>query len=118
MLPRQFRLTRSSLFPKTLESGVRLCSTPYFLVLGLPRAYESPTPTRFGFIVSRKISNRAVRRNKIRRRLRELVRTFVIPRYYDRTAPYIAVVFIARKGILDAPYSELQKAVGTCFNNI
>jgi ribonuclease P protein component len=117
MLAKRFRLNRCSLFPKTLDAGKKLCNTPYFLTLGLPRSYESGTPTRFGFIVSKKVHNRATRRNKVRRRLREIVRDVMLKQHPQKIRPYIAVVFIARKGILEASYHELQTALQKCMES-
>jgi len=115
MLPQAFRLKRSGLFQKTLASGKVLCQNPRFLVLGLKRVYESPTPTRFGFIVSRKISNRANVRNKVKRRLRELVRALIKTPWMEPLAPYIAVVVIARQGICDTSYGELHALLLQCL---
>lgn len=115
MLTRRFRLKQRSLFAKTMSSGMVLCSTPFFLVLGLKRLYESDTPSRFGFIVSKKVSNRAVVRNKIRRRLQELVRTEILTRYYDKIGPFVSVVIIARQGSLSATYGQLQQSFTHCL---
>lgn len=114
MLPRQHRLKRSPLFPKTMGSGVRLCESPFFLLLALPRQYESDTPTRFGFIVSKKVSNRSNQRNLVRRRLRELIRTEVLPQHPQWLDTYIAVVCIARPAILTAQYAQLKTHMLRC----
>lgn len=118
MLPRRFRLKRSPLFTKTLASGKVLCSSPYFLVLGLPRLYQSEAPTCYGFIVSKKVSNKATVRNRMRRRLREALRQKTgISQPIAKFHPYIAVVFIARKGILEASYATLQQALHQCLES-
>lgn len=52
------------------EEGKALHSR--FFILSV-RAVDSDEPTRFGFITSRRVGN-AVTRNRIRRRLREIVR--------------------------------------------
>jgi ribonuclease P protein component len=112
MLSRQYRLTRGSLFSKTMASGKTLCRTPYFVLLALPRRYASATPTRFGFIVSRKVSNKATRRNKVRRRLREIVRCELLAgNLAERLAPYIAMVFVARGSALQASHATLREAL-------
>ncbi len=115
MLPKQFRLKRCSLFSKTMASGKTLCNTPYFLVLALPRIFTSSVPTRFGFIVSKKVSNKAVKRNKVKRRLREMVRNNIIPREWPQLNSYITIIFIARRGILEASYNQIQTALMKCL---
>jgi len=59
--------------------------------------------TRFGFSVSKRIGN-AVVRNRVKRRLRELVRQMHIPDGWD-------IVFIARAPLAHATYQEIQRAV-------
>jgi len=114
MLARQNRLKRSPLFPKTMGSGVRLCASPYFLMLALPRQFESDTPTRFGFIVSKKVSNRSNKRNLARRRLREVIRTEILPQNPEWLKTYIAVVCIARPAILEAQYAQIKAHMLRC----
>lgn len=58
--------------------------------------------TRFGFVVSKRIGN-AVVRNKVKRRLREAVRSRPVALGWD-------AIFIARKGSEKASYEKLQRA--------
>ena len=66
------------------------------------RARGGTAPPRFGFTVSRKVGS-AVERNRVRRRLREIVR---------RHAALLAedghdYVLIARRAALQAPFDEM-----------
>ena len=70
MLPHQARLRRRDEFTTTVRSGAR-AGTPT-LVVHL-RTGESGDPARAGFVVSRAVGS-AVERNRVRRRLRHLVR--------------------------------------------
>ncbi len=115
MIPRRFRLKRSVLFKKACTSGKVIGHTRYFTLLGLPRLYQSDTPTRFGFVISKKVCNRAVGRNKVRRRLREIVRLEVIYPFAERIKPYIAIVLLARRTITEASYQELRQALTDCL---
>lgn len=68
---------------------------------------------RVGFTITKKIGN-AVARNRIRRRLREALRTasnLVISAQCD-------YVIIARKAALDMPFQELQRDLTTAFAEI
>jgi len=59
-------------------------------------------PSRFGFTVSKKVGN-AVERNRVRRRLREIVRlSAALPR--DAGHDY---VLIGRKAALDLPFDRM-----------
>ncbi|MEX5302051.1 ribonuclease P protein component [Kocuria sabuli] len=78
MLPEQHRIRTSAQFSATTRSGARN-GRRNVVVYVRPTAEERPA--RFGFVVSKAVGN-AVRRNKVKRRLRELAQTTV------RQAPY------------------------------
>ena len=58
--------------------------------------------SRFAFIVSKRVGN-AVVRNRVRRRLREVVRNHAVAAGWD-------AVFIARRGIERASYHDVARA--------
>ncbi len=96
------RLTRSSEFRRVRESG-RSRSGRY-LVLGVLHLEETgETPTRAGFITTRRIGN-AVTRSRCRRLMREIVRQAL-----PDVRPGFWLVTIARVHAADAPFSVLQK---------
>ena len=61
---------------------------------------------RFGFVVSSKVSNKAVVRNKIKRRLREIIRKEInsISSSYD-------IVIVAKKTAVGLDFKDFKKAV-------
>ena len=63
--------------------------------------------SRFAFVVSKRVGN-AVVRNRLKRRLREAVRRSPVSEGWD-------AVFIARRGIERAGFSELNRAVSNLF---
>lgn len=69
--------------------------------------------SRFGFIVSKRISKLATRRNYIKRTMREVVRGLAsdIPGGYD-------FVFIARSPIKFINFSELKNSIYTAFKKM
>lgn len=78
MLPEQHRIRTSAQFSATTRSGARNGRRN---VVVYARPTTADLPTRFGFVVSKAVGN-AVRRNKVKRRLRELAQTTV------RQSPY------------------------------
>jgi ribonuclease P protein component len=100
-LQRHSRLLRSHDFDRTLRGGRRVSSDYLALFLGdneLGRA-------RVGLAVSRKLGN-AVVRNKIKRRLRELVRPLVTRAKGGRD-----IVIVARAQAVDAEFARLRQEI-------
>jgi ribonuclease P protein component len=66
-------------------------------------------PSRFGFTVPKPLGH-AVQRNRLKRRMREAVRSqrHILPSNW-------AVVFNPRRSVLDAPFEELCREVGRIF---
>lgn len=81
MLPEQHRIRTSAEFSATTRSGARNGRRNVVVYV---RPTGADRPARFGFVVSKAVGN-AVRRNKVKRRLRELARGTVrhVPYGYD-----------------------------------
>jgi ribonuclease P protein component len=82
-------------------SGIRV-SAPAFLLQARKRADDGPV--RFGFTVTKKTGN-AVERNRIRRRLREMVRLAG----GTRTRSGHDYVLIGRRAALALPFARLSE---------
>ena len=80
---------------------------PYFALL---LARNNLGFSRFAFIVSNKIHKRATKRNRIKRLLRESVRSFL-----PITKPGFDGVFLAKKSILGKDFKTTQSAVNQAF---
>lgn len=65
---------------------------------------------KFGFVISKKISKRAVDRNKIKRRLTE-----VIKKYLDDFSNGTRIVFLAKKEILNKNIKEIEEEIKKCL---
>jgi len=82
-----------------VRKGRRL-NGPFFLIEALDRA--DGAPPRYGLTVTRKVGN-AVERNRIRRRLREAIRT----RCGADMATGFDYVIVARRDLLSLPFETL-----------
>ena len=80
-------------------AGSRVAA-PAFVLQARKRTDDGPL--RFGFTVSKKVGN-AVERNRVRRRLREVVRRFA----RDRTRTGHDYVLIGRRAALKLPFGRL-----------
>jgi len=67
-------------------------------------------PSRFAFIVSKKIHKRAVKRNRIRRLLAESVRSFL-----TNIKPDFDIVFLTKKAIVDQGFDQIKNEVEKIF---
>jgi ribonuclease P protein component len=83
--PKSVRLTASSEYSRVKKAGRAYHGR--YMILGV---YPERASTRFGFITSRRVGN-AVLRNRLRRRLRELVRIT-----QPRIRPGLWIVLVVR----------------------
>lgn len=106
MLPKENRLKKQKDFDSVLRS--REIFFGKFLIL--KRIENNLKESRVAFIVSKKVSSKAIVRNKIKRRLREIVRGDLkkIKNGYD-------IVFFTKKGVEKMEYSEVKKEVEQLF---
>lgn len=102
MLPKANRLKRKKDFEEIFKKGKGLKEDFLFLKIKGSKLKES----RFGFIVSLKVSKKAVVRNKVKRRLREAVKKELL-----KIKPGIDGVFIAQKGIEKKSFLETEEVV-------
>ena len=106
MLPKKERLSRLE-FSRFFSMGKRYHS-PFFTIVHTP--FEV---LHVSVVVSKKISNRAVMRNKIRRRIYDIVRHY-------RTEQKVGGVFIflTKKGVEKASYNSLKSEVYAQLNTL
>ncbi len=103
MLSKKYRLQKDKDFDLVFKKGRNLGSE--FLFLKLRK--NDLEISRFGFILSKKISKNATVRNKIKRRLREIIREELsnIKSGFD-------IVIVAKPTIVQKDYSEIRGVVG------
>jgi len=106
MIPISNRLKKKKDFESVFKNG-QGCKEDF---LYLKFFKNSRDISRFGFIVSKKFSNKAVIRNKIRRRLRSLV-NLVLPKIKKG----IDVVIIVRPGLDITDFWELEDKINKLF---
>ena len=99
MLAKGNRIKKKKDFETIFKKGLGYKSN--LLILKIIKS--SFNTNRFGFVVSQKVSKKSVLRNKVRRRLAEVVRL-----ESDHIKPGIDVVLIALPGIEKKNFSEIK----------
>jgi ribonuclease P protein component len=99
-LKRRYRLTDKERFRQVRQTGASF-RHPLLVLCVLP---NEESISRCGFTASKRLG-KAVRRNRARRRISEAVRLV-----WDLIAPGWDLVWVARLGINEAAFSELQGA--------
>ena len=92
-LPQEYRLKRKKDFEEIKKSG-QIYHASFFSVL-LTRD-KSQDPSLFGFLISKKIDLRAVKRNRLRRIFSEAVRVNI-----SNINPGFKVLFLVKKASLE-----------------
>lgn len=100
MLPRENRLRKKKEFDRVFKEGNSF-KNDLFLIKVADNELDT---SRFGFVVSKKVSKKAVRRNKIKRWLRESTRPLLkdMKRNVDCTV-------ISFPSINDSSFQEIQE---------
>ena len=109
MLPKKNRLTKKTDFDAVFKNGKSIKTD-----FSVWKVSESHLPeSRFGFVVSKKVSNKAIVRNKVKRRLRSIV--FAQLKNISLSKE---VVVVTLPGIEKKEFSEIQDMVSHFFKKI
>lgn len=100
MLPSKNRLTKKPDFEKVKTEG-ELLTGRFLGILYTPNGLDL---SRFGFIVSTKISKKAVLRNRAKRLLRETIRT-LLPKIKEG----FDILLLAKKGLVEVAQDQILK---------
>ena len=113
MLNKKNRLTTNSSFKATYCQN-RVVSDEFFVLFAGKNRQDENIDTKIGFVVSKKISKRAVVRNKIKRRMRESFRIYL----KDNKIPYMSLIMTAKENAVSANYTTTLKSVYKLMNKM
>lgn len=106
MLPKLYRLKSEKDFARLAKSK----RSAYGKVLGVKVRENALPHSRFGIVIGLKVSKKAVRRNLLRRRLREILR-----KRLPELKPGLDVMVLVRKEALEADLPRLEEDIDRCF---
>ncbi len=112
MLPKQERLTKSSEFAYIYRKKKSVANSLLILYVGNKKR-EGTTPTRVGFVVGKKVHKKAVKRNRIKRLIREAYKNLGKSQNFSLKV-YGTLIFIARPAIIESDYKTVRAAVEDC----
>ncbi|MBR1942161.1 ribonuclease P protein component [bacterium] len=110
MLSKQYRLQKSSAFTATYRVKNSFYLGGVAVFVGLKKKVNDEI-TRVGFVVSKKTHKRAVKRNRLKRLMRESYRLFLKSDGVGNSKLYKSLIFVGHEKALDMKFSEMQKTM-------
>lgn len=109
MLSQKYRLTKEKDFEHVFKKGRSF----FVKELGVKAVKNDLGYSRFAIVVSNKISKKAVERNKIKRRLREIIR-LILPNIKKG----VDGVVVSRPSIADLDYKDIEARLIGCLRGL
>ena len=110
MLKKQYRLKSKKAFNAIyrLKNSTHLGGVSLFV--GIKKTDDNQ-PTRVGFVVSKKTHKRAVRRNRLRRLMRESYRILQKENNLGNSQNHLSLIFVGGEKALDKTFLEMKEIV-------
>lgn len=109
MLPKQFRLKKKSAFKATYKVKNSSHKGGVTLFAGILK--KEDYPTKVGFVVSKKVHKRAVKRNRLKRLMRESYRILLKENNVGNSQKYMSLVFVGSENALGKNFLEIKSSI-------
>lgn len=106
MLKKEFRLKNKRDFDEVYKKG-RKAASRFFLMKVIQ---NQKNVSRIGFVVSKKTVSKIVFRNKLKRRMREVIKLFE-----TETEKGYDIILVAKPGAYPREYMEIKKDIEELF---
>lgn len=107
MLPKDYRLKKRSAFAATYRLKNSFYSGGIVLYAGKEKT-QSDITTKVGFVVSKHTHKRAVKRNRLKRLMRESYRLCLKDGDLGNSQKYISLIFAGYEKALDKSFDEIK----------
>jgi ribonuclease P protein component len=108
MLKAEFRLKKKKDFEDTYRKGKKIISKAFLIKIRRNELSE----TRVGFVVSKKTVKKIVSRNRLKRRMREIVR-----KLEDNLVIGNDIIIIAKSNASNQKYDEMEVEINVLLQN-
>lgn len=109
MLPKQYRLKKRSAFKATYKVKNSSHKGGVALFAGILK--KDDYPTKAGFVVSKKVHKRAVKRNRLKRLMRESYRILLKEGQVGNSQKFMSLVFVGSENALGKSFSEIKSSI-------
>lgn len=110
MLKKQYRLTKNSAFNATYR--IRNSYSIGGIVLWVGKKKDDVKyPTRVGFVVSKKTHKRSVKRNRLKRLMRESYRILLKENKIDKSQQFLSLIFVGFEKALGKDFKQTKEIV-------
>jgi ribonuclease P protein component len=110
MLPKEYRLKNKAAFSATYRIKNSFYKDGIVLYAGKLKA-DNENPTRVGFVVSKKTHKRAVRRNRLKRLMRESYRLMLKNNETGNAQNYMSLIFVGYEKAVGKNFDEIQNSI-------
>lgn len=116
MLPKQYRLKKRSAFKATYKVKNSSHKGGVTLFAGILK--KEDYPTKVGFVVSKKVHKRAVRRNRLKRLMRESYRLLLKEEKLGNSQRFMSLIFVGSEKALDKNFNEIKASISKLLEKI
>ena len=110
MLKKQYRLKNKKAFNAVYRIKNSTHKGGVSLFAGVKKGDKS-LPTRVGFVVSKKTHKRAVKRNRLRRLMRESYRILQKEDNLGSSQEYLSLIFVGTENALGKNFHEMKRII-------
>ncbi len=117
MLPKDYRLKSRAAFAATYRVKNSHYCQGIVLYVGKEKS-DNSVPTKVGFVVSKKTHKRAVKRNRLKRLMRESYRLLLKNNDLGNSQKYMSLIFVGYEKALGQNFDEVQNNINTLIQEL
>ena len=117
MLSKEYRLKKKTAFTATYRIKNSFYLNGVAVFVGLRKKSEDDI-TKVGFVVSKKTHKRAVKRNRLKRLMRECYRLFLKNNELGYSSLYMSLIFVGHEKALNLNFSDMKNTMKSLLEKI